>query len=288
MAGRSLRAAAFLDKGGTGKTTTIAHLGVALSELGRDVMLIDLAGKQADLAKNFGIWEEYRQRIEEEDDWPNVSTVFREQWSRIVERLGDEAVDEMVFETGEGPDLIPAHPGLDGLDSELNEIEDTATRYSRLDDFVSEELDPRGYDVVLFDLPGSTNNISYNGLWAARNVVVPVEAGPFEAKQADRLRSDLERITESFPIDVTLAMLVLNKVDQRTTLSDDFLEEFRDEYPSEVAPAPVPRSQAVRNAAVDGRTLFAAGGDSATAERARDAFREDAEALLERLEEAET
>lgn len=30
----TLRAAAFLDKGGTGKTTTVAHLAVALEELG--------------------------------------------------------------------------------------------------------------------------------------------------------------------------------------------------------------------------------------------------------------
>jgi ATPases involved in chromosome partitioning len=136
------RAATFLDKGGTGKTTTVAHLGVALSEHGHEVLLIDLAGKQADLAKNFGVWDEYSERIDGEDDWPNISTVFREQWGRIAQKLGDEAVESMMFETGEGPDLIPAHPGLDGLDTELNEIEDTERRYSRLDDFLTSTSNP--------------------------------------------------------------------------------------------------------------------------------------------------
>jgi len=43
--GETHRAAAFLDKGGTGKTTTVAHLGVALDQLGKNVLLIDLAGE---------------------------------------------------------------------------------------------------------------------------------------------------------------------------------------------------------------------------------------------------
>ena len=63
----TLRAAAFLDKGGTGKTTTVAHLGVALEELGHEVLLIDLAGKQGDLAKHFGVWGDYQARIEADE-----------------------------------------------------------------------------------------------------------------------------------------------------------------------------------------------------------------------------
>lgn len=261
----------------------MAHLGVALSELGRDVLLVDLAGKQADLAKNFGVWDEYSERIEAEDDWPNVSTAFREQWGRIASKLGDEAVEGMIFETGEGPDIIPAHPGLDGLDTELNEIEDTHERYSRFDDFLTEYVEPLDYDFVFLDLPGSTNNVSYNGLWAVRNVVVPVEAGPFEARQAGRLRDDLSRISSSFDVELSLTMLVLNKTDSRTRLSAEFAEEYKQEYPEAVASAQVPRSQAIRNAANDGKTLFASDASSTTAERAREAFMENAEELLKRL-----
>ena len=55
----TLRAAAFLDKGGTGKTATTAHLGVALSEQGHDVLPMDLAGKQGDLTKHFGVWDQH-------------------------------------------------------------------------------------------------------------------------------------------------------------------------------------------------------------------------------------
>ena len=57
---KTYRAAAFLDKGGTGKTTTVAHLAVALEQLDHNVLIIDLAGKQGDLAKHFGAWSETR------------------------------------------------------------------------------------------------------------------------------------------------------------------------------------------------------------------------------------
>ncbi|WP_342210796.1 nucleotide-binding protein [Halorhabdus rudnickae] len=46
--GDTLRAAAFLDTGGTGKTTTVAHVGVALVEQDYDFLLLDLPGTEDD------------------------------------------------------------------------------------------------------------------------------------------------------------------------------------------------------------------------------------------------
>ena len=114
MPEQTLRCAAYLDKGGTGKTTSVGHFGVALAEAGHKVLLIDLAGKQADLSKLFGL-----QNAVDPDDWPNVATTFQPEWERVAERLGDAAVDDLIHETKEDVDLIPAHQGLDSLDVEL-------------------------------------------------------------------------------------------------------------------------------------------------------------------------
>ena len=114
-----------------------------------------------------------------------------DQWGTIAEKLGEEAAADLILTTDEGVDLIPTHPGLDTLDLELGNIDDARDRYSRLEEFLDEEIDPLGYDVILIDLPGATNNVSYNGLWAARNVLAPVEMDPFEAEQADTLQRDL-------------------------------------------------------------------------------------------------
>lgn len=279
----TIRLAAFIDKGGTGKTTATAHLGVALAREGLDVLLIDLAGKQGDLAKTFGVWGEYRQLIDAGDAWPNVTTVFQDEWAAIAEKLGEAAVDDLVIETGEGVDLIPAHPGLDSLDADLGNIDDAAERYSRLETFLDEYIDPRGYDAVLLDLPGLTNNVSYSGLWAAKHVLAPVEMGPFEAEQADQLREDLTQMVDAFDVEVGLAMILPNKVDTRTKLAEEYLEAFREEYPDAIAPEYIPYSQDIRNAVDGGQTAFALEEPSTTAADAREAFEANAQALVDRL-----
>jgi chromosome partitioning protein len=192
-------------------------------------------------------------------------------------------VNDLIVETGEGPDLIPAHPALDSLDPALANIDDARERYGRLQEFLDDYVDPLPYDVVLLDLPGLTNNVSYNGLWAARNVIAPVEMGPFEAEQADALRTDLDKIAEAFGVDIGLALVLPNKVDTRTTLADEYLSAFRDEYPEAVAPSFVPYSQDIRNAVEAGRTAFEIPEPSTTAVRARDAFDEAAAHLVDRL-----
>ncbi|SFT10184.1 ParA family protein [Halostagnicola kamekurae] len=279
----TLRAAAFLDKGGTGKTTTVAHLGVALAELDQEVLLVDLAGKQGDLAKHFGVWGSYQKQIEEDEAWPNISTVFDDAWSTIADKLGEDPVADLVVDTGEGPDLIPAHPGLDTLDSELGNIDDSHDRYSRFEQFLDEYVDQLSYDVVLIDLPGMTNNVTYNGLWATRNALTPVEMGPFEAEQADALRRDLDKIAENFEIEIDLSLVLPNKVDTRTSLAEEYLESFEAEYPDAIAPSYVPYSQDIRNAAQRGVTAFELDGPSTTARQAREAYLAATETLLERL-----
>jgi len=283
----TFRAATYIDKGGTGKTTVTAHLGVACARQGHHVLLVDLAGKQGDLAKQFGVWNEYQQRIEADEAWPNVTTVFQDEWDAIAEKLGEEVVEELIIRTSERVDILPSHPGLDALDAELNEIDDVQERYGRFDRFLTNYIDPLRYDIVLIDLPGVSTNVSYNGLWAARNVVVPVKPEKFDVSQLRRLESDLQRMQSTFDAGIEVTMVIPNGVDLRTRLADEYLDALREEYPETVAPIAVPDSQDVRNAAAAGQTVFRLSSPSETAEKARRAFVRNAQALVDRLQESE-
>lgn len=278
MPSSALRAAVFLDKGGVGKTTATAHLGVALDRHGHDVLLVDLAGKQGDLAKHFGLWADVQT---DDDRWPNITTVFQDEWETIVKKL-PAAVEDLVIPTGEGPDLIPAHESLDGLDATLGNIDDPEERYNRLEKFLSGYIEA-DYDIILLDLPGSTSNIAYNGLWAAKHVVAPVRPGPFEAGQATQLRRDLKTIRNEQDVAIELVMVLLNEVDERTKAGKAYLEEFQTEYPESLAPVQISSSQDVQNAQMDGGTLFDLGRPSQTAARAIEAYETDAQVLVERL-----
>lgn len=273
-----LRACTFLDKGGVGKTTSTAHLGVPISEDYR-TLLVDLAGKQNDLAKQFGCFETVQDSA---DDWPNVSTVFSEEWDAIAEKVSD-ATEDMIIETDEGPDLLPAHKGLDQVDNDLASIA-VERRYTLFDHFLSEYVEPLGYEVILLDLPGLTNNITLNGLWAARNVVAPVELGAFEEAQMSALLEDLDELEDVFDVAVALVMVLPNRVDTRTSLARTLLDALADTFPKAIAPAHIPQSQDIRNAQRGGRTVFALDEPSQTARRARDAYQEDAAALIDRLQ----
>ena len=278
-----LRVASYLDKGGTGKSTTVAHIAAALAGEGHKPLAIDLAGKQGDLAKIFGVHDEI-----DDDDWPNIATVFQPEWAKVAERIedkfGEDPLAELVVETDEGVDLIPAHEGLDSLDVELETKYDGAAKYEQLDRFLTDYVDDK-HDVVLIDLPGAPNNVTYNGVWAAQHVIAPVRAGLLEAEQAEALGDDLARFRENLGREVELTMLLPTMIDQRTNLAQQFLEQYEAEYPDALAPEPIPDSQGIPNATAQGRTVFAVEDDELlkTARRAREAYRTDAVELITRL-----
>lgn len=284
---KTRRVAVYLDKGGTGKTTSAAHLGAALDAGGHDVLLVDLAGKQGDLAKELGVDGQLQADIANEDDFPNVATTMGNRWGDVAEMVGtDEAVDRLVYPTETGVDLIPAHPDLDGLDADLGNVDDVDDRYSRFRRFLDDYVEPLDrWDVVILDMPGLANNITYNGLWAAQNVVTPVLMGSFEYSQAQRLQEDLEKIRSNYGEDVRLQMLIPNQFDRRTNLHAEKLAAFQDEFGELLAPEYVVDSQQIRTATEEGQTLFDIPDDELlkTGKDARDAFATNAAELYNRL-----
>ena len=270
-----LRAMTFVDKGGVGKTTSTAHLGVAAANASLDVLLIDLAGKQSDLAKHFGI------SPPGDDERLNIGTVFSSQWAGVRD-LKPDAAEALIKSTEEGVDLIPAHHTLDGQDNNLASV-NVEDRFVRLDEFLTKDIEPLGYDLVLLDAPGLTNNITLSGLYAAQHVVAPIELGEFERRQMGRLIEDLNELQEQTGREVELTMVLPNRVDTRTKLDRQLLEETREQYGKLVAPKHIPQSQDVRNSQAEGKTLFALEEPSKTATRAIEAYETDADSLIQRL-----
>jgi chromosome partitioning protein len=271
------RAAFYVEKGGVGKTTSAAHVAVsAHQDHDLDVLLIDLAGTQNDLSTQFGVADSTR------DPTAPISAIFGENWEFIKENISD-VTDQMIFETGEGPDLIPADSGLTGADNNLASIP-IEERFTKLDAFIVDKIAPR-YDLVLLDLPGKEDNIALNGLFAAENVVTPLPPGAFERAQLDKLRDDLETIRDEHPVDPRLAMVIPTIIDQTTNLSEQFVDEIETEFP-EIVTTPVADTTNIKNEQTAGQTVFAIANDELyqTGKRARHAYQDLTTDLLNRVE----
>jgi len=276
------RAATYVEKGGVGKTTSAAHIAVAAHNMGHKVLLVDLAGTQNDLATHFGL-----SIVDEEtaDDGVSIdapiSAVFGDDWAFLRDNI-DDLLDRMTFATDEGPDLIPADPGLGGADNNLANVP-LEERYQKLDGFV-EDLVAEQYDLVIFDLPGKEDNIALNGLFAARNVVAPLKPGAFERDQLQKLDATLEEIGADLDVDLGLALIIPTIISSQETLSESFVEYVTKEYP-EIVGEPVTKTADIGNNQNAGRTLFAVPDDElyATGKRAREAYSANTEQLLHRL-----
>jgi len=275
------RAAFYVPKGGVGKTTSCAHVAVSADQHhDKRVLLIDLAGRQNDLATQFGMRDEL-----DAIDAP-VSAIFGDDWEFIKNNV-DDVIGRMTFETPEGPDLIPADGGIGAKDNSLANVNNDE-RYDKLVEFVDEFVAPE-YDLVLFDLPGKEDNISLNGLFAAQDVVVPLCPGEFEYNQLKSLDADLERLRDdhgdTYDTLPYLRTVIPTQISQATNLSASFVADVRDEYP-DISTTTVAATADVGSGQSDGHTLFDFDDDEllATGKRARDAYREVTAELLDTLE----
>jgi chromosome partitioning protein len=157
MAAKAWRIAVIAGKGGVGKTTTVINLGAGLAKLGLRVLLVD-CDPQGNLSSGLGL-----------DPYAKRRTVA----DVIVGR--SSAVDAILETEMPRLHLIPAHPDLSAVESELPARVNAEVR---LRNAMREGIDGR-YDVVLFDTPPNFGFHTISALGAARSAMVPLQMSAF-------------------------------------------------------------------------------------------------------------
>ena len=157
------------QKGGVGKTTTTANLGVGLAMKGKRVLLID-ADAQGDLTICLG----YHDPDRFED---TLTTILKQ----VIE---DELVDpfDAVIHNEEGIDLIPCNIELSGMEVSLVNVMGREYILRQYLDQIKDE-----YDYILIDCSPSLGMVTINALTAADSVLIPVEAEYLPAKGLEQL-----------------------------------------------------------------------------------------------------
>ncbi len=145
------RIAVINQKGGVGKTTTTANLGVALAVSGHRVLLIDL-DPQAHLTLNLGV-----------DPASNENTAYEVLTQSVT-------AGEAVLDVRENLQLIPGHNDLVSAEAQL------VSAVGR-EVILRDALTPLGetHDFVLIDCPPALGNLSINALAAVEEVFIPLQ-----------------------------------------------------------------------------------------------------------------
>ncbi len=172
------------EKGGVAKTTTALALGGALTEAGKDVLLVDL-DPQANLTLALGI---------------KPATVRR---SIADILLNSASVLSVSRETAlPGLDLIPSNPEMSMAERFLP----IRGNYAQiLAQALSESL---YYDYILLDCPPSLGAVTLNGLTASDFLIIPTQAEYFSSHALRNMMALVGRVRNDFNPRLTYRVLI--------------------------------------------------------------------------------
>ena len=157
------------QKGGVGKTTTCANLGIGLAQAGKKVLLID-GDPQGSLTISLG--------NPQPDKLPFTLS------DAMGKILMDQPIrpGEGILHHAEGVDLMPADIQLSGMEVSLVNAMSRETVLRQYLDTLKGQ-----YSHILIDCQPSLGMLTVNALAAANRIIIPVQAEYLPAKGLEKL-----------------------------------------------------------------------------------------------------
>lgn len=239
-----LRKIAVLNqKGGVGKTTTVANVASALAQMNRRVLVIDL-DPQAHLTIHFGL-----------DGEVAPSGIYS-----IL--TGGQTADQALKEIRPNLWMLPAGIDLVGAEAELvNEVGREIILREQLNTIQDR------FDIILIDCPPSLGLLTLNALSSVQEVFIPVQPHFLALQGFGRLLQTVLLVQQRINPALQVSAILMCMFDSRTSLSaevkDDierFLASARESSTpwsrAQIIPVHVRRNIKLAEAPSHGKTIF--------------------------------
>ena len=228
------------QKGGVGKTMSIAAVSVELKNRGFKVLCVDF-DPQGNLTTSFGVRE--AEKLER-----TVSTEL----SAIIEDGGSDAKEALIRDL-EGVSLLPSNLALSGMEVALVNV---MSRETVLKELLSAFKDD--FDYILIDCSPSLGMLTINALVAADMVIIPAQPAYLSLIGLQQLIRTIGRVKKSLNPGLDIGGVLLTMVDERTNYTKDIISLLTESYGSKIRifETHIPYSVRAAETSAAGKSIF--------------------------------
>ena len=207
------------QKGGVGKTTTAINLSACLAEVGKKVLVIDL-DPQGNTTSGLGI---------DKSELDNT----------VYELILDQctAKEAMVNTEIENLYILPSNVNLAGAEIELLDIDNKEYTLREAIDYVQEE-----FEYIIIDCPPSLNMLTVNAMTTANTVLVPIQCEYYALEGLSQLMYTINLVQDRLNPKLKMEGVVFTMYDSRTNLSNQVVENVKENIDAVVYKTVIPRN----------------------------------------------
>ncbi len=218
------------QKGGCGKTTTAINLASCLAGEGREVLLIDL-DPQGHSAMGLGV---------------NPDQIEKSVYEVL---LGKIPINKAIQNLRKNLDAVFSNVVLSAFEQVMAGVPEREYKLARC----IEDIE-NNYDYLIIDSPPSVGLLTFNGLMASGEVIIPVDSSSFALHGLGKLLETIRLVAEKAGHELSVKILATN-IDRRTKFSRSVAEKLKADFPEHCFKTAINTCTRLREAAGQGMPI---------------------------------